>query len=700
MMTHEKTNVISRGLKPLEAVPEVLEFASEWAEWIDACKVEVVAASTHEPFEALEARLIREAVAAGEIVELLDNGLPTGTYWAKSHPADTARMVPRTFVATHCETGRGQMNNWRPHDEAWTRVRNLTRNASRGKTLYVIPYAMTNSLDHPLGARFGLGVELTDSRYVALSMIRMARVGGPALKAIGSSVQREKIVRGRDQLNDDEIGHAFVRAVNITGDLDGLNRSNDDQDDRWFVTFPDNRYIVHHGSAYGGNALLGKIAHGLRLASADAQRNGWLAEQQMIIGVKDKLSGETDYVVGAYPSASGKTNTAAMAVPDSLAHRFEVTYLGDDIAWMHVGEDRRLYAMNPEYGAFGVAIDTRESTAPNLIDAVGSGTGTIWTNVAFNRETRQIWYEGMGRDHPNDLKDWIDYTGKPIADRPVQEQRSEDFPWAHPNSRFTTPLTRRVDGGEVKNVPNLDDDWDNPQGVPVSLVLFGGRVPNREPLIRLLESPTDGVYDGFVMGVVKTAAVEDAAGRFGPDPMTMGAFFGPAEVPYINNWIEIMGRLGDSAPAFAHINYFLRWDAFADQLDEHSLGEAFEKRESPFLWPGYGWNVLEILWALRAHDGEALLKQTPIGSLPVYFLDFEDWLGLSRDEADAVRNELAGRGVTAEVVDALFHCDKELWKAEAVRRTEFLQDYPGMPEPFNEAHRRFVTRVENGNCHD
>ena len=683
-----------RGLESLDGVPEVREFAAEWADWTGAGSVEVITADTPDDFTALEARLIAEALEAGELIELLDDdGYLTGTYRATSHPADTARMVPRTFVATHSERDKGVMNNWRPHDEAWDKVRSLSKDDSIGKTLYVIPYAMSNNIRHPLGSMFGLGVEITDSRYVALSMIRMARVGSEPLDAIKNSIILEKARLGRDHLEDVELGRAFVRAVNITGDLDKLNRNNGNDDDRWFVTFPDNRYIVHHGSAYGGNALLGKIAHGLRLASADAQRNGWLAEQQMIIGIKDKLSGETSYVTGAYPSSSGKTNTAAMAVPKSLKHRFEVTFLGDDIAWMYVGDDNRLYAMNPEFGAFGVATDTRWDTAPNLMDAVGPGTGTIWTNVAFNRNTRQIWYEGIGDEWPDDLDGWVDYAGKPIVERPIEEQRSEEHPWAHPNSRFTTPLVRQLNGAEVKNIPNLDDDWNNPKGVPISLILFGGRVPNREPLIRLLETPEDGVYDGFVMGVVKTAAVEDAAGQFGPDPMTMGAFFGPEETSYIQNWLDIMDRMGDKAPAFAHINYFLRWSAFESQLDELGLREAYEIRESPFLWPGYGWNVLEILWAVRAQEGRARTKSSPMGDIAEDFLNFEDWLELTRDESQAVREELEDRGVTQAVVNALFHFDAHAWQAEATRRTEFLKDFPNMPDALIAAHTRFLKQA-------
>jgi phosphoenolpyruvate carboxykinase (GTP) len=674
----------------------VRELATEWAEWTGAERVEVITASGPEELEALQARLVREASEAGEIVELLDDGgKPNGTYWAASHPLDTARMVPRTFVATHSEDGRGVMNNWRPHEQAWAKVRSLAKDSSTGKTHYVIPYAMSNNMDHPLGSKFGLGVQITDSRYVALSMIRMARVGGEALEKIKDSIAEEKHRLGRATLSDTELGQAFVRAVNITGDLDTLSRSGDENDDRWFVTFPDNRYIVHHGSAYGGNALLGKIAHGLRLASADAQRNGWLAEQQMIIGIRDKLSGETRYVVAAYPSASGKTNTAAMAVPKCLSHRFEVTLLGDDISWMYLDDDGKLYAMNPEFGIFGVAIDTRSDTAPNLIDAVGPGTGTIWTNVGFNKKTRKIWFEGMGQDYPADLDGWIDYTGKPISDRPEEQRRSEDFPWAHPNSRFTTPLARRLNGKLVKNIANLDSDWDNPKGVPVSLVLFGGRVPDREPLVRLLETPEDGIYDGFVMGVVKTAAVEDAAGKFGPDPMTMGAFFGPAEVPYIQNWLNIMGKMGQNAPAFAHVNYFLRWEGFKKRLDELNLSEAYKSRVSPFLWPGYGWNVLEIMWALRADEGTAPAKDSPMGKVPADFLDFESWLGLSSEEGEAARKDLVKSGVTREVADALFHFDMPAWEAEAARRTEFLKDFPDMPASFMAAHERFIKKLHS-----
>lgn len=684
----------SVGLELLDDSPELRSFVLDWAAWTAASRIEIIASATPGELDQIEARLLTEALQAGEVVEILDDaGRGTQTYWAASHPSDTARMVSRTFVATRSEDGKGVMNNWRPHDEAWQKVRDLCRNDSHGKTHYVIPYAMSNNLSHPLGANYGLGVEITDSRYVALSMIRMARVGCEPLKKIKEAIAKAKSESKSEELSDTELSQVFVRAVNITGDLDNLNRSNDDNDDRWFVTFPDNRYIVHHGSAYGGNALLGKIAHGLRLASADAQPNGWLAEQQMIIGIKDKMLGETRYIVGAYPSASGKTNTAAMAVPDSLAHRFEVTFLGDDISWMYVGDDNRLYAMNPEYGAFGVAIDTRPDTAPNLMDAVGPGTGTIWTNVAFNHDTRQIWYEGMGKPYPENLAGWIDYKGNRIEDRPQSEQRNDDFPWAHPNSRFTTPLARQVDGHEVKNVPNLDDEWNNPRGVPISLVLFGGRVPNREPLIRLLETPQDGVYDGFVMGVVKTAAVEDAAGQFGPDPMTMGAFFGPAETPYISNWLAIVEKMGKSAPAFAHINYFLRWSAFESKLDQLNLRAAYENRESPFLWPGYGWNVLEILWAMRAHEGKASTKGSPVGPIPEDFLRMESWLDLSGSEAEAVRKELEGRGVTKEVVDALFFFDNEAWNAEADRRTEFLKSFPNMPDTFDQAHERFIGRL-------
>lgn len=680
-------------LQQLSTTPEVLDFVLEWAQWTSAERVELIT-GTPDEIRLHDQRLVRESIDAGELVEIIDqNNAPTGTYWARSHPADTARTVERTFVATNSIQGRGRLNNWLQHDEAWHKVRSLTQGASENKTLYAIPYMMSNHPEHPIGSKYGLGIELTDSRYVALNMLRMTRTGSFALDLIHASVKKQKESCGLATLNDVEIGKAFVRAVNITGNLDTLSRTNDETDDRWFVTFPDTRFIVHHGSAYGGNALLGKIAHGLRLASADAQKNRWLAEQMMIIGVRDKLLDKSEYVVAAYPSASGKTNTAAMAVPESLSNRFEVTFLGDDIAWMYVGEDDQLYAMNPEAGCFGVAIDTRFDTAPNLVSAVSSGSGTIWTNVGFNTNTRRIWYEGNGEPFPDDLADWIDYKGEAIEDRPVSQQRSGDFPWAHPNSRFASPLKKFNQGSVENNVSNLDPLCEHQSGVPISAILFGGRLPYREPLVRIIDNSVDGLYDGFVLGVVKTAAVDGADGKFGPDPMTMGAFFGPSETDYIENWLDVIHRSRDKVPTFAHVNYFLRWSAFEDQLENLGLEEAYQQRKSDFIWPGYGWNILEILWVLRSRNSSTDFKATAVGRIPENFLSFEQWLGLSDDEANEVRTELH-RDVSESAVNALFHIDPEAWVGELERRDRFLANYPDMPDEFLDAHTRFRRNIE------
>ncbi|HEX9034585.1 MAG TPA: phosphoenolpyruvate carboxykinase (GTP), partial [Streptosporangiaceae bacterium] len=532
----------------------VREYVRYWAEVTGAARIEVVSASD-------DARLVDEALADGEI-------LPAGKgrYYARSYVKDTARSEERTVVATSDIADKGVYNNWRPAGEMRPLLEERMRGASAGKTMYVVPYLMA-----PAGSpleRFAAGVELTDCRTVALHMIRMARVG----------------VEYVDSLADQD---SFVRAVHVTGDLEKLGQGTA-ADQRYFVTFADERTILHFGSSYGGNALLGKIAHGLRQAAYDGWASGeFLAEQFMLLGITDKLTGKRYHICGGFPSASGKTNLAMMLAPDALGERYRVDFYGDDIAWLRVDPaDGKIYAINPEFGVFGVAKDTNEVTNPTAVDSVAPGTGTLFTNVAYNDATQEVWWEGRTPQPPADVTGWRDWTGTLISERPAE---SKDAPWAHPNSRFTTTLA---------NVPNIAPDFDDPKGVPIDAIIFGGRASDREPLIRAISDLAEGVYDGLTLGAEATFAAEGVDGLLRYDPMSMRPFMSYAEGPYAAHWLKIIGSATDQ-PIFAHVNWFQR-----DPEDGH------------YLWPGYRDNLRPLLWLLRLKEGEVRGRQTPVGIIP------------------------------------------------------------------------------------
>src|SRR5689334_23198099 len=393
--------------------------------------------------------------------------MPAGEdlYYSRSYYKDTARSEERTIVATSNPADKGVYDNWYPSDEMKAKLTGLMTGASKGKTMYVIPYLMS-APGSPL-ERYAAGVELTDNRSVVLHMNRMARVGVDFIENLADPT-------------------SFVRAVHVTGDLENLGQGTPD-DKRYFVTVADERTILHFGSSYGGNALLGKIAHGLRQAAYDGWSSGkFLAEQFMLLGIVDKETGEKYHIAGGFPSASGKTNLAMTLAPDALGDRYYVEFYGDDIAWIWVDEkDGRAYAFNPENGVFGVAKDTNEKTNPTALDSIEPGTGAIFTNVAYNEKTGEVWWEGRTKNPPEDLDGWLDWKGEPIAKRGLGEQGE---PWAHPNSRFTT---------SPDNVPNVAKDYDDPRGVPLDAIIFGGRTRDREPLVRAFTDLAEGVYDGM-----------------------------------------------------------------------------------------------------------------------------------------------------------------------------------------------------------
>jgi phosphoenolpyruvate carboxykinase (GTP) len=596
------------GLKNLR----VREFVRYWAEVTGAERIEVVSATD-------DARLIQESLAAGEIAPA-----GPGRYYARSYVKDTARSEERTIVATNNPADQGIYNNWRPAAEMRPLLEERMRGASAGKTMYVVPYLMAPP-GSPLEA-YAAGVELTDHRTVALHMIRMARV----------SVE---------YLNDLADPDSFVRAVHVTGDLENLGQGTPD-DQRYFVTVADERTILHFGSSYGGNALLGKIAHGLRQAAYDGWASGeFLAEQFMLLGITDKQTGRTYHVCGGFPSASGKTNLAMMLAPDALGDRYHVSFYGDDIAWLRADPtDGKIYAINPEFGVFGVAKDTNESTNPTALAAIAPGTGTLFTNVAYHDATGEVWWEGKTPKPPTDVTGWRDWTGQLISERPADQR---DKPWAHPNSRFTTTLA---------NVPNIATDYDRPEGVPIDAIIFGGRTRDREPLVRAITDLAEGVYDGLTLGAEATFAAEGVDGQLRYDPMSMRPFMAYPEGAYAAHWLKIIGAATDQ-PIFAHVNWFQR-----DPENGH------------FLWPGYRDNLRALLWLLRLRAGEVTGTPTPVGIIP------------TRDEL-----ALDGVDIADADLDRLLSIDGDRWRQEMEHREQHLAQFPDLPEPIWQAHRRIAT---------
>ncbi|WP_310964697.1 phosphoenolpyruvate carboxykinase (GTP) [Nocardioides terrisoli] len=600
------------GLKNLQ----VREYVKHWAELTGAERVEVVSAAD-------DARLIQEALDAGELEPAGE-----GRYFSRSYSKDTARSEERTIVATSDPKDKGVYNNWRLTEDIKPVVIDKMRGASAGKTMYVVPYLMSppgNAL-----APWAAGVEITDARTVVLHMIRMARVGV-------------------EFVNDLEDQDHFVRAVHVTGDLENLGHGTPD-DQRYFVTVADERTILHFGSSYGGNALLGKIAHGLRQAAYD----GWaskkfLGEQYMLIGIHDKETGKDYHICGGFPSASGKTNLAMMLAPDALGDRYHVSFYGDDIAWLWVDETTgKLYGMNPEYGVFGVAKDTNEVTNPTALKSVGEGTDCIFTNIAYNPKTREVWWEGRTPEPPADTDGWLDWKGNPISER-TEEQQGE--PWAHPNSRFTTTLD---------NVPNIAPDYNAAAGVPIDVIIFGGRTRDREPLVRAIHDLAEGVYDGLTLGAEATFAAEGTEGVLRYDPMSNRPFMAYGEGDYARHYLDVVGAASEQ-PIFAHVNWFQR-----DPEDGH------------FLWPGYRENLRPLLWLLKLKNGEVKGRETPVGIVP------------TKEELD-----LEGLDIAPEDLDRILTIDVERWKQEMGYREEHLKQFDRMPEEIWEAHRRVAAALDN-----
>jgi phosphoenolpyruvate carboxykinase (GTP) len=527
------------------------------------------------------ARLRSELIARKELAPLNEKSFPD-CYSARSHPSDVARVEHLTFICTKDAEDAGPNNNWMAPDEAHQKMDELFRGCMKGRTLYVVPYCM-GPIDSPYSR---CGVEITDSAYVVLNMGIMTRMGRPALERIAAD------------------GGKFVRGLHSIGELD--------PERRFIMHFPEELSIKSFGSGYGGNALLGKKCHALRIASYQARTEGWLAEHMLIVGLKNP-QGETHYVACAFPSACGKTNLAMLIPPDSMPG-WEVFTVGDDICWMQPGPDGRLWAINPESGYFGVAPGTSPKTNRNAFEMIRHDT--LFTNVALTADN-EPWWEGMGSGAPA-----IDWQGRPYD--------AKNGPAAHPNSRFTVSAV---------NNPAYTKEAENPRGVPISAIVFGGRRRELAPLVYEARNWRHGVLVGASVASETTAAATGAVGVVRRDSMAMKPFCGYNFGDYFSHWLSVGSKL-KHPPRIFHVNWFR------------------QGQDGKFLWPGFGDNLRVLSWLLDRCAGRAEAQDTAIGFLP--------------RPQDL---NLAGLSINPEVLDELLAVKPQAWRKELGDIRQYLAEF-------------------------
>jgi len=544
--------------------------------WIDG---------SNEQAEALRA----EACSTGEMIKLNETLLPN-CYLHRTAVNDVARVEGRTFICTSKKEDAGNINNWMDPKECYAKLTKLYTGSMKGRTMYVIPYSMSI-----VGSPFAkYGIELTDSIYVVLNMLIMTRVGTNVLDALGESGD-------------------FIKGLHARADID--------EENRYICHFPEDNTIWSVNSGYGGNVLLGKKCFALRIASYLGRKEGWMAEHMLILGV-EYPDGDTKYICAAFPSACGKTNLAMLIPPELYKKQgYKVWCVGDDIAWLRVGEDGRLWAVNPENGFFGVAPGTNENSNPNALHTTMKDT--IFTNVVHNLENNTVWWEGLDKNPPHNAIDWKgnawDCTKYNKADKSTCG--------AHPNSRFTAMAT---------NCPCLSSEFNNPKGVPVSAIVFGGRRAKTAPLVYQSTSWQNGAFVGSIMASETTAAASGAVGVVRRDPMAMRPFVGYDMGDYWAHWLK-MGTMIPNAPKIFHVNWFRTDD------------------EGNFIWPGFGDNMRVLMWILARCEGKVNANITPIGYVP----NPEDI------------NIEGLEGVTLDTIKELLTVDKESWLADIDNIKEF-----------------------------
>ena len=500
--------------------------------------------------EQLDA-LREEAVATGEMIKLNEEKLP-GCYYHRTAENDVARVEDRTFICTPTEEEAGPINNWMAPDEMYAKLKALYNGSMKGRTMYVIPYSMG-----PVGSPFSkIGIELTDSIYVVLNMAIMTRIGQKVMDQLGNDPDAE-----------------FIKCLHAKKDVN--------PDDRYIVQFPQDNTIWSINSAYGGNVLLGKKCFALRIASYLGMKQGWMAEHMLILGLENP-QGEVKYICAAFPSACGKTNLAMLIPPEYLKKQgYKVWTVGDDISWLNIGPDGRLYAINPEAGFFGVAPGTSVKTNFNALESTKKNT--IFTNVAINNDDMTVWWEGLDKNPPVNATEW---KGAKVNGA---EYVAEGNNLAHPNSRFTAPAV---------NCPCISSEFENPQGVPVEAIVFGGRRAKCAPLVYQSRDWQHGTFVGATMASETTAAAAGAVGVVRRDPMAMKPFVGYNMASYWGHWLEMGKKLGDKAPKIFHVNWFRKDD------------------EGHFMWPGFGDNMRVLLWILDRCAGKVDADECAIGYVP------------------------------------------------------------------------------------
>lgn len=546
-------------------------------------------------------QLRKEACSTGEILELNQEKYP-GCYLHRTAVNDVARVEDRTFICTPKEEQAGPTNHWMDPDKCYKMLDDIARGSMKGKTMYVIPYSMG-----VIGSPFSkAGLEVTDSIYVVLNMAIMTRIGKKVLDVLGDS--------------DD-----WVRGIHSKCDLDA--------EKRYICHFPQDNTIYSVNSGYGGNVILGKKCFALRIASYQGKNEGWQAEHMLILGIENP-KGEVKYVCAAFPSACGKTNLAMLIPPEIYKEKgYKVWTVGDDISWIRKGEDGRLYAMNPENGFFGVAPGTNDKSNPNALATTKKGT--IFTNVVLDKSDNTPWWEGLNDNPP---KDAIDWKGNPWNGETSEEKG------AHPNSRFTAP---------IQNCPVLSKEFENPQGVPISAFIFGGRRAKLAPLVYQSRDWNHGVFVGSVMASETTAAAAGAVGVVRRDPMAMLPFCGYDMSEYFKHWIEIGETLDeDKAPKIFNVNWFRK--------DE----------DGKFMWPGFGDNLRVLDWIIKRCDGEVDAVESEIGYLP----KVED-INLKGIEDEVSQDRL----------QQMLTVDKELWKEEVDGIKKFYSQFNNLPGQLKES---------------